>query len=132
MKTIAALAGLLAIVIASTAFAAGSSPVVRYVDHRYGPILATPERQALYFWSVEKSDHRVHCRGSCAKAWPPLIVKRTVPRRIAGIKGSFGTIRRPDGQLQLTFNRLLLYTYAHEGPKQVLCDNVGGWFVARL
>jgi hypothetical protein len=55
-----------------------------------------------------------------------------VPKRVAGIKGTFGTIRRPDGKRQVTFNRLPVYTYAHEGPTQVLCNNVDGWFVVRL
>jgi hypothetical protein len=76
----------------------------------------------------------VRCTGSCAKAWPPLIAKsRTaVPKKVVGIKGTFGVVRRPDGELQVTFNRLPVYAYAHEGPNQVLCDNVDGWFVVRL
>jgi hypothetical protein len=41
-------------------------------------------------------------------------------------------IRRPDGKLQVTHNRLPIYTYAHEGPNQVLCNNVDGWFVVRV
>ena len=55
-----------------------------------------------------------------------------MPRRIGGIKGTFGVIRRPDGKLQVTHDRLPVYTYAHEGPRQVLCDNVDGWFVVRV
>ena len=67
-------------------------------------------------------------------AWPPLVVARAsaVPRTIAGVKGTFGTIRRPDGKLQVTWNRLPVYTYAHEGPREVRCDNVNGWFAVRV
>jgi hypothetical protein len=54
-----------------------------------------------------------------------------VPRKLPGFKGVFGTIRRPGGRLQLTYNRLPLYTYAHEGPGQILCNDVDGWFVVR-
>ena len=50
----------------------------------------------------------------------------------AGVKGTFGVIRRPNGRLQVTRNGVAVYTYAHEGPGQVLCDNVDGWFVVRL
>ena len=108
-------------------------PAIRYVDDRFGPILATPKRQALYYWTAE-NDFRIHCKGSCARLWPPLVVRSSasVPRSVAGISGTFGTIRRPDGRLQVTFNRRPVYTYVHEGPTQVLCDDVGGWFVVRL
>jgi len=108
-----------------------SSPVARWVDPQFGPILATPKHQALYTWNVER-DFKIHCRRACAQAWPPLVVKRAVPKRIAGITGTFGTIRRPDGRLQVTFNRRPVYTYAHERPEQVLCNNVNGWFVVKL
>ncbi len=109
------------------------APAIRYVDNQFGPILATPKKQALYYWTAE-NDYRIHCKGECAKLWPPLIVRtRTaVPRRIAGITGTFGTIRRPDGRLQVTYKRRPVYTYVHEGPTEVRCDNVNGWFVVRL
>jgi predicted lipoprotein with Yx(FWY)xxD motif len=55
-----------------------------------------------------------------------------VPKRVAGISGTFGVVRRPDGRRQVTHNGLAVYTYAHEGPRQVLCNNVDGWFVVRL
>jgi predicted lipoprotein with Yx(FWY)xxD motif len=110
------------------------APVVKLKDARFGPILARRDHQALYYWNVEKRDFKVHCTGACARAWPPLIVRSrsAVPTRIAGIKGTFGTIRRPDGRLQVTHNRLPLYTYAHERPNQVLCNDVDGWFVVRV
>ena len=133
MKTLALLAGVLATLVLGSARAATNAPVVRYVDDQFGPVLATPKKQALYTWNVEK-DFKIHCKGSCAKLWPPLIVrsKAAVPARIARIKGTFSTIRRPDGRLQVTYNRRPVYTYVHEGPTQVLCDNVDGWFVVRL
>jgi predicted lipoprotein with Yx(FWY)xxD motif len=114
--------------------AAGAPPVIKLKDSRFGSILVTPGHRALYFWNVEKKDFKIHCTGGCAKAWPPLIVRTgaSLPAHVTGIKGSFGTIKRPDGRLQVTFNRLPIYTYAHEGANQVLCDNVGGWFVVRV
>jgi predicted lipoprotein with Yx(FWY)xxD motif len=122
-----------ALLVASAPMAAARAPVIKYKDDRFGAILATPKKQALYYWNVEKRDFKVHCTGACARAWPPLIVRSraAVPLRITGITGTFGTIRRPDGRLQVTRNRLPLYTYAHEKPYQVLCNNVNGWFVAR-
>jgi len=132
-----ALAGILAVLLVPVAMptAAARAPVIKYQDDQFGPILATQTKQALYYWSVEKrAGGKVKCTGRCAKAWPPLIVRsrKAVPMRIAGIRGTFGTIRRPEGRIQVTRNRLPVYTYAHERPTQVLCDNVDGWFVVRL
>lgn len=114
--------------------AKAGAPVIKVTDKRFGGILATPGHRALYYWNVEKNaGGRVRCTGSCAKAWPPLIVRAatSVPKQLPGIKGTFGVVRRPDGRLQVTHNRLPIYTYAHEGPNQVLCNNVDGWFVVR-
>ena len=111
------------------------APVIKYRDDQFGAILATPKKKALYYWTVEKrAGGKVRCMGACARAWPPLIVKSrsAVPRRIAGISGRFGVIRRADGRLQVTHRGLPVYTYAHEAPEQVLCNNVDGWFVVRL
>ena len=136
MRTLALIvASVGALVVSSAPLAAGTAPVIRYKDDRFGAILATPKKQALYFWAVEKrAGGKIRCTGACAKLWPPLIVKSrsAVPRRIAGIKGTFGVVRRPSGKLQVTHHGLPVYTYAHEGPTQVLCDNVDGWFVVRL
>jgi len=111
------------------------APVIKYRDDQFGAILATPKKKALYFWNVEKrAGGKVRCKGACARAWPPLIVKSrsVVPRRIAGIPGRFGVVRRPDGRLQVTHRGLPVYSYAHEASEQVLCNNVDGWFVVRL
>jgi predicted lipoprotein with Yx(FWY)xxD motif len=55
-----------------------------------------------------------------------------VPAHVKGIMGTFGTIRRPGGARQLTFNGRALYTYSNEKPGQVLCNKVNGWFAVRL
>jgi predicted lipoprotein with Yx(FWY)xxD motif len=128
---------LAAVTAASAARAARSTmggPAIKLQDKRFGAILATPRHRALYYWSAEKKDFKIRCTGACAKLWPPLIVASpaAVPKRLEGVKGAFGTVRRPDGRLQVTYDRLPLYTYAHEGPNQVLCNGVDGWFVVRV
>jgi predicted lipoprotein with Yx(FWY)xxD motif len=138
MRAVLRLAALTAVVVAASTAAAGGeaaarAPFGKQQDARFGAILVTRGHKALYFWRVER-DFKVHCTGACARAWPPLVVRTraAVPRRVRGITGTFGVIRRPDGTLQVTHNRRPVYTYAHEGPNQVLCDNVDGWFVVRL
>jgi predicted lipoprotein with Yx(FWY)xxD motif len=121
------------VVSVGTAAAAERPPAIRYVDDQFGAILATPKKQALYYWQVEKrAGGKIRCTGPCAKLWPPLYTTAAVPRHVKGIAGTFGTIKRPDGRKQVTYNGLAVYTYAHEKPTQVLCDDVNGWFVVRL
>jgi predicted lipoprotein with Yx(FWY)xxD motif len=112
-----------------------AAPVKKISVAGFGAVLARPDRQALYYWQVEKrAGGKVRCTGTCAALWPPLLVpsRTAVPARVTGIKGTFGVIRRPNGRLQVTYNRLPVYTYVHEGPGVVRCDNVNGWFVVRL
>jgi len=128
---------LLALALVLGAFApaaAASAPPVTVINTAaFGHVLAAPSHLALYYWTPEKHDHRIHCTGACAKAWPPLIVtsRAAVPKHIAGARGTSGVIRRPDGRLQVTYDRLPLYTYHGDPPNRPLCNNVNGWFVVR-
>ena len=115
--------------------ASAVAPVAKLKTPGFGYVLTRRDFQALYYWQVEKqAGGKIRCAGTCAKLWPPLLVRSAaaVPKTVAGITGRFGVIRRPDGRLQVTRNGLAVYTYAHEGPRQVLCNNVDGWFVVRV
>jgi predicted lipoprotein with Yx(FWY)xxD motif len=134
MKALLA-AALAALFLAPAAMSAPAAPVTKIRVAGFGSVLARRDRQALYYWQVEKrAGGKVRCTGTCAALWPPLLVRSAaaVPRRVAGIRGTFGVIRRPNGRLQVTHNGLPVYTYVHEGPGEVRCDNVNGWFVVRL
>ena len=128
---VAALATVAAL--ASPAKTAVRPPAIKLTDSQFGAILATRTRRALYVWDAEK-DFKVECTESCAAVWPPLVVRSAaaVPKKVAGIKGMFGVVRRPEGTLQVTYDGRPVYTYAHEGPNEVRCDNVEGWFVVRV
>jgi predicted lipoprotein with Yx(FWY)xxD motif len=124
-----------AALLAPQAMAAPVAPVTKVRATGFGNVLARRDRQALYYWQVEKrAGGKIRCVATCAALWPPLLVRSAaaVPKRVAGIKGTFGVIRRPNGKLQVTHNGLPVYTYVHEGPGEVRCDNVNGWFVVRL
>jgi predicted lipoprotein with Yx(FWY)xxD motif len=120
---------------APPALAVPAAPVTKFKAAGFGYVLGRRDRQALYYWDVEKkAGGKIRCTGGCAALWPPLLVRSAaaVPKRVAGIRGTFGVIRRANGKLQVTHNGLPVYTYVHEGPGEVRCDNVGGWFVVRL
>ena len=109
-------------------------PLVKtIVDKQLGRVLTTAGTRAIYVWNKEPRG-KIRCTGACARAWPPVIVKAgvVVPLHVKGIVGTFGTLRRPNGARQLTFNRRALYTYAHEKPGQVLCNNVDSWFAVKV
>jgi predicted lipoprotein with Yx(FWY)xxD motif len=103
------------------------------VDKKLGQVLTTAGKEAIYVWNKEPKG-KVRCTGTCAEAWPPVIVKAgvVVAMHVRGIVGEFGTVRRADGARQLTFNRRALYTYAHEKAGQVLCNNVDSWFAVKV
>jgi predicted lipoprotein with Yx(FWY)xxD motif len=123
---------------AQAAMAAGADTMkpqlVRTImDKKLGEVLTKGDKQAIYVWNREPKG-TIKCTGACAKAWPPVIVKTgvVVPKHVKGVMGEFGTIRRANGARQLTFNRRALYTYAHEKPGQVLCNNVDSWFAVKV
>jgi predicted lipoprotein with Yx(FWY)xxD motif len=102
---------------------------------RFGQILFDGRGFVLYAFTRDPRSRSV-CRGACAKAWPPYIV-RTTPGAGAGIKRSLlGTTRRADGKLQVTYAGKPLYYYVGDrAPRQILCQNVsefgGLWLVVR-
>jgi predicted lipoprotein with Yx(FWY)xxD motif len=136
MRSPALLAALIALAAATAPVttAAGPAPVVKLQTRPFGTVLGTRGHKALYWWTTEKrAGYAIRCTGSCAKLWPPLIVAAgtKVAARRTGFHGRFGTIRRPDGRLQVTYDRKPLYSYLHDPVGKVLCDDVDGWFVAR-
>jgi predicted lipoprotein with Yx(FWY)xxD motif len=48
------------------------------------------------------------CTGACAQIWPPVTGPAAAGQ---GVTGTLGTITRPDGSRQVTYNGHPLYTY---------------------
>jgi predicted lipoprotein with Yx(FWY)xxD motif len=101
-------------------------------DSNFGPMLFDSNRQAIYIFERDSRGRSV-CYGECAEAWPPVLTDGT-PKADDGVKASLlGTIKRRDGQRQVTYAGRPLYFYAHEDPGVVLCHNVnlnGGYWWA--
>lgn len=81
-----------------------------------GTVLVDSGGQTLYAFS---KDHKgkSQCDGSCAKAWPPLVVAHK-PVAGKGIdKSLLGMIRRAGHKLQVTYGHWPLYTFSGDtGP----------------
>jgi predicted lipoprotein with Yx(FWY)xxD motif len=76
-----------------------------------GAYLTNSAGSALYY--VEGDQDGSACTGDCLRAWPPMLVGDTMPSSSAGLQaGMIGTVTRPDGQRQVTYNGHPLYRYA--------------------
>jgi predicted lipoprotein with Yx(FWY)xxD motif len=100
-----------------------------------GKVLVNAHGFALYS-PVQEKGGTIRCTGSCTSIWLPLTTKGT-PSAPVGLQ--VGTVMRPDGKTQVTFNGKPLYTFAEDrSPKSVsgngVSDNFGGksftWHVA--
>jgi predicted lipoprotein with Yx(FWY)xxD motif len=85
---------------------------------KYGTVLVSSNGRTLYHLTAEKRG-KIACTGACAKAWPPLtIMQGSKPTAGTGIKqAKLGTIKRPDGTTQVTYNGFALYRYGDDKKK---------------
>src|SRR6266516_6916644 len=100
-----------------------------------GKVLVDAKGFALYS-PVQERGGTIRCTGTCAAIWLPLTVKGS-PTAASGL--ALGTVMRPDGKTQVTFDGKPLYRFAEDNsPKSVngngVSDNFGGksftWHVA--
>jgi predicted lipoprotein with Yx(FWY)xxD motif len=109
--------------------------VLKLRSTRYGRILFDGRDRVLYGFTRDKRGGKSSCYGACARAWPVYFSRGRVSA-LSGVRQSLiGRVRRRDGRYQVTYNGWPLYFYAHEGPREVRCQNVdefgGLWLVVR-
>lgn len=99
-----------------------------------GRVLATPSGFTLYDFAPDTPTTSRCTTTLCVKLWPPLITtsKPTVGRGLTSTL--VGTVRRPGGQLQVTYDGHPLYTYLGDRRPGMITGqallNVGGyWYV---
>jgi predicted lipoprotein with Yx(FWY)xxD motif len=112
------LLGLLVVpLVCLTAGCGSASPVLVKTSQfkHLGSILVDKDGQALYHMKSE-TNGAIKCTGPCTKLWPPLTVgggaKVTAGPGVSASK--LGTIKRPDGKTQVTYNGLPLYRYTRD------------------
>ena len=69
-------------------------------------VLTNSKGFTLYSFAPDTST-KSNCNGTCAQFWPPV----QGPATAAGVKGTFGTIKRSDGSTQATFDGHPLYAF---------------------
>ena len=107
------------------------SAILTIKKTKIGYVLANARGYTLYWYSRDvKNGGSSACTGQCLSSWPALTGK---PAAVSGIKlnGILGTITRPGGVLQATYNGYPLYTFTGDnGPGNTAGDGVGGvWHV---
>jgi predicted lipoprotein with Yx(FWY)xxD motif len=92
-----------------------------------GKVLVDSKGFALYSPKQDTSS-MIRCTGSCTAIWVPLTVKGS-PTGVSSLSGKLGTVMRPDGKKQVTFEGKPLYTFAEDSsPKKVTGNGIADQF----
>jgi predicted lipoprotein with Yx(FWY)xxD motif len=116
---------------AQTTSSPSSAVVVKSASNTLGTILVDSQGMTLYHLSGEQNGKFICTSSACVGVWHPLIAQSSsVP---SGEVGSLGTVKRPDGTVQITYKGTPLYTFtgdrqAGETKGQGIKD-VGTWSV---
>jgi predicted lipoprotein with Yx(FWY)xxD motif len=135
MRRLLALAACLAFCSSAVAASAPSRSSVTVRPSSFGSVLFDGRGFVLYAFTRDARGRSV-CKGACAVAWPPYIVK-TRATAGPGVRAKLlATTKRKDGRLQVTYaGRPLYYYVGDRNPGQILCQNVtefgGVWRVVR-
>ena len=92
-----------------------------------GDVLVDSDGAALYSPDQE-ANGKILCTGSCETIWKPLTAGSGQPTVSSDVGGNVGTVKRPDGSEQVTFDGAPLYTFTQEGPGEVTGDGVADSF----
>ncbi len=95
-----------------------------------GSVLVDSKGFTLYYLKTDAGGNST-CMGKCAAAWPPLLLPAgaSSPTGGAGVTGQLGTIRRPDGTTQVTYDGWPLYGFVKDQPGQATGQGVANFFV---
>lgn len=101
----------------SSATGATAAALVRLAPNSslHHTVLVSSNGMTLYYLTGETSSHLMCTSQSCLGLWPPLYLPSgaTAPTAVKGVTMSkLGTVKRPGGKLQVTYNGFPLYTFA--------------------
>lgn len=109
---------------------AATAAVVRATAHaQLGTILTDGAGRTLYLFTRDERN-KSNCTDRCAQIWSPLTTSGAPTAGDGAVGGLLGTITRPEGTTQVTYNGWPLYYYAQDAaPGEVKGQNVNNiWF----
>jgi predicted lipoprotein with Yx(FWY)xxD motif len=107
--------------------------LVKTASSSLGTILVNAQGMTLYSLSAERNGKFICTSSACLGVWHPLTISAgSAP---SGAVGSLGTVKRPEGTVQVTYKGMPLYTFAQDTQAgqtngQGIKD-VGTWSVIR-
>lgn len=98
---------------------------------KYGTVLFNQDGQVVYAFENDTANTS-NCSGECADFWPPVLADGA-PHAMGDLDSTkLGTIARPDGSSQVTYNGWPLY-YMDEPAGEIHCQDMdmhgGKWWV---
>jgi predicted lipoprotein with Yx(FWY)xxD motif len=96
---------------AAASASAPASALVKTASSSLGTILVDAQGMTLYHLGGEQNGKFI-CTGACLSVWHPLTVSAAATPAGAGVK--LGTVKRPEGTSQVTYNGTPLYTFAQD------------------
>jgi len=119
---------------ASTTVAAPTGPVtVNVTTTPLGAVLTDDKGMALYKFDKDVGSTLACLTGPCATRWPALLTLGPPKAGTGADDGKLGTVKRPDGLEQVTYNKLPLYYYFQDkAPGDLNGQAVGNiwWLVS--
>lgn len=116
---------------AQTSSGPSSAVLVKTASNSLGTILVDSQGMTLYHLSGEQNGKFICTSSACVGVWHPLIASSSGAP--SGEVGSLGTVKRPEGTVQVTYKGTPLYTFtgdqqSGETKGQGIKD-VGTWSV---
>jgi predicted lipoprotein with Yx(FWY)xxD motif len=115
--------------------AAAATPLVRTAQNAklHTKVLINRSGRTLYHLSVEHRGHFICTDATCLSLWHPLVVaKEAKPTGSV----SLGTVRRPDGRMQVTYKGDPLYVFVEDTKRGDVKGegfrDVGVWHAATV
>ena len=96
---------------ASSAPASSSGGTALDAHTMGGQQVVTNSAGFTVYWFAPDTSTTSKCTGSCATFWPPVKGPATA---MSGVTGTLGTITRPDGTMQVTYDGHPLYTFVKD------------------
>jgi len=101
----------------ATAASMGATAVSTKDVSGTGTVLVDSSGQALYTPAQEASG-KILCTGACNSFWMPVTASGKVTGS-SSVSGKLGSVKRPDGSMQVTYNGMPLYTFSQDQAGQV-------------